>query len=130
MEFTIWDSTLGCSVPLCVSKVSLKYLIIWVNQKGCERHLFIAETCGKFTKKKINFLLIQYFMVKDWILVTYNGMDISEIIPFLVTHSSNCHLHKFCFKYPEKKTSLSTVTWMLIPTKVATKLPSPFIIDP
>ena len=26
-------------------------------------------------------------MVKNWILVTHNGMDISEIIPLLVTHS-------------------------------------------
>ena len=25
MEFTIWDSTLGCSVPLCVTLVFLNY---------------------------------------------------------------------------------------------------------
>ena len=39
-------------------------------------------------KKLSNFLLIQYFIVKNWILVTHNGMDISEIIPLLVTHST------------------------------------------
>ena len=87
MEFTIWDSTFGYSVPLCVTLVFLNYLIIWVIKTGFLRHIFIAETSGRFTKKLSNFLLIQYFIVKNWILVTHNGMDISEIIPLLVTHS-------------------------------------------
>ena len=51
MEFTIWDSTFGYSVPLCVTLVFLNYLIIWVIKTGFLRHIFIAETSGRFTKK-------------------------------------------------------------------------------
>ena len=43
---------------------------------------------ASFPQKMFTFWLIQYFILRVWTLVTHNGMDISEIIPLLVTHST------------------------------------------
>ena len=84
LRFHFW---LLCSI-MC--NFSFPQLLNNLNkQKICFWHIFIAETCSKLTQNFFfNFWLIQYFIVRDWTLVTHNGMDISEIIPLLVTHST------------------------------------------